>query len=512
MSLKIAFCYPPLENTKGTPLLSQNRQFQYFNNPTYIYPMIPSYAATLAKEAGHTVGWFDGIAKEQKYYDWEKELLEFSPDFVVIESKTPVIKIHWQIINNLKEKFPKTKFILVGDHATAFPLESMEGSNVDYVIIGGDYDFVIRSLLNHVSKKEKIDGGVYWRQYDSLIGEENKQGSDTLTLGEVICNSGPISLKHNLDNLPFIDRDLTQWRLYAYKNGNFKYKPGTYVYSGRDCWWGKCTFCVWAHTLNPHGSYRSFSPKRLFSEVKHLVDNYRIREIFDDAGSLFAGEQLKEFCQLMIDSGYNKKVTIGCNTRFNALTPELCQLMKKAGFRMVLYGMESANQSTLDRVNKGLKVEEIVSGAKMASDAGLEVHATVMLGYPWETYQDAKNSIKLARECFDKGYFHTMQATVVVPYPGTPLWKECKENGWLLTEEYTDYDMRKAVMKSPLGEEEIMSLTRELYKSFLTPRFILRKILAIRTLDDVKFLFMAGSKLLGHLMDFGGKRKEEGEC
>lgn len=38
--------YAPIESKKGTPLLSQNRQFQYFNAPTYIYPMVPAYAAS----------------------------------------------------------------------------------------------------------------------------------------------------------------------------------------------------------------------------------------------------------------------------------------------------------------------------------------------------------------------------------------------------------------------------------------------------------------------------------
>ena len=51
-NLKISISYPPLESDKGIPLLSQNRQFQWFSEPTYIYPMVPAYAATLLKENG----------------------------------------------------------------------------------------------------------------------------------------------------------------------------------------------------------------------------------------------------------------------------------------------------------------------------------------------------------------------------------------------------------------------------------------------------------------------------
>ena len=65
--------YAPIETEKGTPLLSQNRQFQYFNSPTYIYPMVPAYAASNLKDKGYTVYWMDGIAERKKYDQWVDE-------------------------------------------------------------------------------------------------------------------------------------------------------------------------------------------------------------------------------------------------------------------------------------------------------------------------------------------------------------------------------------------------------------------------------------------------------
>ena len=94
----------------------------------------------------------------------------------------------------------------------------------------------------------------------------------------------------------------------------------------------------------------------------------------------------------------------------------------------------------------------------MASSVGLDPHATIMLGYPWESYADAKRTIEVAKYCFKKGYFTTMQATIVIPYPGTPLFKECREKGWLLTEDYEHYDMREPVMKTPFPKEKIYAL------------------------------------------------------
>src|SRR3989339_2165585 len=94
---KISISYPPLESEKGTPLLSQNRQFQWFNSPTYIYPVIPAYAATLLKKNGFDIFWDDGIAEGLTYEKWLNRIVKEDPDIVVIETKTPVIKKHWQI-------------------------------------------------------------------------------------------------------------------------------------------------------------------------------------------------------------------------------------------------------------------------------------------------------------------------------------------------------------------------------------------------------------------------------
>lgn len=506
--LKLVVGYPPMESDKGVPLLSQNRQFQYFNAKTYIYPMVPAYAASNAKSHGYTVKWMDGIASEQSYGDWLKELKDFAPDLLLLETKSPVIKKHWQIIDDLKKELPNLSIVLVGDHVTFRPEESLENSSVDFLITGGDYDFVIVSLLDHISNGSPLEGGIWWRVGNKLIKDkptEVVQGKGKAKY----ANSGKASVAHDLNTLPFVDRDLTDWKKYAYFNGNYKYTPGTYMYSGRDCWWGRCTFCVWDHTLNPLGSYRRFSPQRLFDEVKHVVDNYGVKEIFDDAGTFMVGRFLTEFCNLMIDSGYSKKVVFSCNMRLNALKQEHYDLMGKANFRFILYGMESGNQETLDHLDKGMKVEEIESGVRMAKKAGLEPHLTIMMGYPWETYEQAKITVNLAKECFKKGYVDTLQATVLIPYPGTPLWKECKEKGWLLTEDYDDYDMRKPVMKSPLTDDQVLELTQELYKSFLTPSFFLRKIKEIRSINDVKYLASAGWRFLGHLVDFSPKQLKD---
>jgi radical SAM superfamily enzyme YgiQ (UPF0313 family) len=97
-----------------------------------------------------------------------------------------------------------------------------------------------------------------------------------------------------------------------------------------------------------------------------------------------------------------------------------------------------------------------------------------------------------------------MQATIVIPYPGTPLYKECIEKEWLIvdSDEYEAFDMRGPVMKVPFSKEKLLELTQELYSSFFSVSYIFRKILSIRSKDDIKFFVFSAWKLLGHLLDF----------
>ncbi len=484
--MKIAISYPPLKSHKGTPLLAQNRQFQWFNNPAYIYPMVPAYAATLLKKNGYKVLWDDGIAENKNYETWCKDIEKQKPNLIALETKTPVVKKHWNIINDIKTFAPETRIVLMGDHVTALPQESMENCQTDFVLTGGDYDFLLLNLADHLSEDKELEPGIWYRK-----NGENK-------------NTGKFVLNHDLNTLPFIDRDLTRWKLYREKNGNYKRLPGTYTMVGRDCWWGKCTFCSWTTT---YPSFRTRTPEKLLDEIGMLIEKYKVKDIMDDSGSFPAGTWLNEFCRGMIKRGYNKKINIHCNMRVNALEQDEYDLMGKAGFKFILYGVESANQRTLDRINKGTKVENVANACSMAKKAGLAPHLTVMMGYPWETKTDAMNTVKLAKDIFKKGWADTLQATIVIPYPGTPLFRECRENGWLVTDDWDRYDMREPVMKCPMTDQEIKELMQELYKVFLMPEYVIRRLLSIRNIHDLRFIGKGVKAVTGHLTDFSNKDK-----
>ena len=482
--MRIAIAYPPFKSEKGVALLTQNRQFQWFSRPTYIFPVVPATAATMLKKAGHEVLFLDGIASELSPEAFDSKLAAFKPDLVVLETKTPVVKRHWDWIESFRVKLGShkvdpplsapnptlkdPKFLLVGDHVTALPEESIEKPGVWAIIPGGDWDY---GLLDFIAAG---------------------------------CPRGvqPFALKDSIADAPWIDRDLVHWELYAEKNGNFRRKPGTYIMSGRDCWHAKCTFCSWT-TLYPR--YRVRKVKDVVDEIEMLVEKYGVKEIMDDSGSFPVGQWLTDFCNEMISRGLPKKVRIDCNMRFGRLTLDDYKLMRKAGFQFVLFGVESANQETLDRFCKCLKVEDVEKGAKWATEAGLDVHVTFMFGHAWEGPKEIANTVALARKLLAKGWAKTLQCTLTIPYPGTPLFKELKANDGLATLDWDEYDMRRAITKTPLAsEDEIKCAIRKVYRGFLQPAALWH--LFRRNLFNFAFYYRGFRYLLGHLLDFRGSK------
>lgn len=479
--MRIAIAYPPLKSDKGVALLSQNRQFQWFSRPTYIFPVVPATAATMLAKAGHEVLFLDGIAREMSSEEFEERLWQFNPDLVVIETKTPVVKRHWKWVSEAK-KSHNAKIAIVGDHVTAMPAETMSSSPVDYILTGGDWDFLLKNIVEVNFDPSNFESGIWYRE------------------GEEVKSTGPFKLDHNLNSAPWIDRDLVHWELYAKKNGNFRRTPGTYIMSGRDCWHAKCTFCSWT-TLYP--TYRTRDPIDVVNEIEMLVEKFGIKELMDDSGSLPVGKWLETFCEEIIRRGLNRRLRIDCNMRFGRLTLDDYKLMRKAGFRLVLFGVESANQTTLDRFVKALKVEDVEKGAKWASEAGLDVHLTFMFGHAWEGPEEIANTVKLARSLLAKGYASTLQCTLTIPYPGTPLFKELEASGGLNTLDWDEYDMRRAITKTPLAsEDEIKCAIQEVYRGFLQPRALWHRLTSTRTLFDFGFYYRGLRSLIGHLSDF----------
>src|SRR3989344_3146381 len=362
-------------------MVSQNRNVQFFKTPTYLLPVTHAQAATWLKQMGHGVYWDDGNAQLKTFEQWLGDLVAWKPDIVVFESTTPVMKFYWRTVNRLKELRPDAVVIMTGYHSMRMPEETMQQSLTDVVLRSNHVDFVLSRLIPHIA------GNPNWRLTCPLEGLSIRIKDDELR------STGNFRQVEPLDQSPLVDRDLVQWKNYAYENGNYLQTPGTYATSViRDCMFGKCTFCRYN---GPDLTFSKMSVEKSLDEYQMLIEKYGVKEIFDDSGVWYRGADARRFAQGIIDRGLHKKgCYFGFNTRFEYLDEETVKLLAKANFRFVLIGLEASSDETLRKLNKGYQHKYIKPGLTWLTKYGLHPHMTIMVGYYWETQKMLNETVK----------------------------------------------------------------------------------------------------------------------
>lgn len=254
--------------------------------------------------------------------------------------------------------------------------------------------------LAMVATKLRNDGhDVAWDGYDN--GTYDK-----------IYDNDYLLKEFDFSSLPYPDRIFTdaknpRWQKY----GNYRRHPATHSMVSNLCWYSKCVFCQDTERLN-NGEKRGLRSVQSFIEEIDNCISLGFKEIFDDSGTFPVGKWLEEFCSIMIKSGRNKKILLGANMKPVKID---YKMMAEAGFKFMLVGIESANQKTIDIIQKGQRSEDIIPIMKSMADAGLAPHGTFMSSYFWETEEEENNTINLCHFLLKKGYIKTAQASIYSP-------------------------------------------------------------------------------------------------
>jgi len=480
--MRVAISYPPIVNKYGQKaMVSQNRNVQFFKKPTYLLPVTHAQAATWLRDLGHDVLWDDGNAQLKSFDQWLSDLINWQPEVIVFESTTPVMKFYWKTVNQVKERLPACIIVMTGYHSMRKPEETMAESLTDIVLRSSHVDFALARLIPFISTNPS------WRLTCNL------EGLLIRMKGTELRSTGNFRQVEPLERSPLVDRDLVQWKNYAFENGNFLQTPGTYATSViRDCMFGKCTFCRY------NGSDLTFSMmsvNRSLDEYETLINDFGVKEIFDDSGVWYRGREARQFAQGIIDRGLHKKnCYFGINTRFEYLDEETISLMGKANFRFVLLGYEAADDETLQRLNKGYQLQHVESCLKWMTKYGLHPHLTIMVGYYWQTQEQLDKTVAEVKRLMLSGLARTLQVTLCTPIDYTSYHQECINEGVLLTEDYADFDMSKLIVRTPIPHDRYYKAVRDMYAIAFNPIFVLRQLRFLLKFRkrDWQFIFTYG--------------------
>jgi radical SAM superfamily enzyme YgiQ (UPF0313 family) len=154
------------------------------------------------------------------------------------------------------------------------------------------------------------------------------------------------------------------------------------------------------------------------------------------------------------------------------------KLLKDCGLRLLMVGYESGNQAILDRIKKGITLEEARQFTRHCHELGIVIHGTFILGLPVETKESIENTIRYAMELD----VFSLQVSLAAPYPGTELYELARQNGWFANKDRADVvhqdGIQDAVLEYPgLSKGEIFEAVETFYRRYyFRPRPILRII------------------------------------
>jgi radical SAM superfamily enzyme YgiQ (UPF0313 family) len=209
----------------------------------------------------------------------------------------------------------------------------------------------------------------------------------------VTCHEGrvrrsPITLFADINGLPtpsFAGLDLEQY---------FFPEPVLPVLTGRGCYWHRCAFCT--HTI---GYGKAFRPRTVGHVMKDLADyteNLGVK-LYYFCDECIEPAWLETLCNRLIEEDLQVRWMMEARLE-QEFTPELCRKLYQAGCRMLAFGLESGCQRVLDLMNKGTKKEYISQTLQNSSDAGIWNHVCIIVGFPTETCDEARETLEFLKE------------------------------------------------------------------------------------------------------------------
>lgn len=393
--MNILFCNPPSPDNY-VYIRDINRSGRRSKERT-IWPQT-SLAMLASVFPDDNVKIIDCIAEGISYKQLFDQMSEFTPDWVVFNPISSTFTHDCIVAHYGKSLGAKT--VAISPHTKALREDSLEriaslDYAVDYTKGGSEPEFSLRELIN---------------------------GTPALgTRFEEIPPARQDLLPISSYSLPFIGRGYT------------------FVVTSRGCPW-KCIYC--RQTVMNESKVRYRPVETVIEEISR----YKLTNIAFHADTATMNKRwIYEFCRAVRKLPF--KCRIVTNSRVDTVDLDMLHEMKRSGFWMICYGIESGNNKVLEMNRKEATVEQARQAVKDAKKAGLKVWGYFMLGMYGDSEHTMRDTLKLSRSLpLDIANF-----AVSAPYPGTEWGQIANENGWMVDKRWEAYDQNYSAQVSQPG-------------------------------------------------------------
>ncbi len=390
------------------------------------------YVASVLEKAGHEVAIVDKPINKIVGRTWETlnasfkktidEVLRTKPELIGM-TVTCHTSYGLELLNIFKSLLPESTIVVGGPQVTFIPDDVLSSyTSIDYVVRGeGEYTMLkLANALEAASDPGEID------EIDGLSYRRDGK----------VRNNPDAPLIEDLDELPYPARHLANLE---------EYPEDTRItlVTSRGC----PHSCIFCSSQKMWRRYRPRMVENVLEELTFLVEEYSPKRVnFVDDTFAVDRDRTIRLCHGMREK--NLGVVWSAMTRVG-LGRELLQEMYDAGGRVLYFGCESGDDSTLKTITKGITASQIESTVKMALGIGFQVTCSFVINLPFETPEKARTTISFAKKL--KGMGAQIQAHMLAPYPGTPIFENMDK--YNLTLKHQGKELWK-VMSHPLYLED----------------------------------------------------------
>jgi len=379
----------------------------YGFDPQYVLPLSLAYLKSNLSVDKYNVEILDCALLRLDANSRKDEIIsrikKFNPYIVAVSTWSLTYLESIELMKITKSIDDKIITVMGGIHITAYPESAVKCEYVDFSVRGeaeSSFSDFIEESCKTVPNYSLVDGLVY-------------RGADN------VINMNPIAYKSDLDTIKIPDYDSIQ--LDKYIEQGYRYnttiRKNAPILVTRGCPYS-CVFCS-APVINGR-KIRKHSKEYIINWIKYLYyeKNIRMINIIDD-NFTFDTNYAKDVCKEIIKLNL-RDLQFGTpnGIRIQNTDKELLLLMRKAGWKVLSIAPESGSKKVLELMNKRLDLDIIPLKVKEIREAKLKVHGLFMIGFPGETREDIKQTVKLIRRSkFDFFFIANFQ-----PLPGTPIY------------------------------------------------------------------------------------------
>lgn len=392
--MKVLLIQPPNKEEEMTGLYPEG----YAKRARSTFPPLGLLSLASFLKKRHDVHVLDMILSDQSEHDLPELLKAIKPDIVGVTVVIGLWPSVLRVIRKVKSIDPSIYTVVGGPNVTYYTQETFSHKEIDFLIVGGGQK-PLMELCDQLENRKNGEGIIncyvqnsHYTRFDCVYSED-----------------------YYINKFPYPDRTFLPFREYTvpFCPDN----PSTTMITSMGCPY-RCAFCT---TTRP--SVQTRSTESIVEEMAE-IQQLGIRSIlFQDELFTFYPKRAKIICEELINRDIRLNWTM--KSRVDTIRPWMPELMKKAGCFNIHFGIESGNDKTLKRMNKGYTLERIKETVEMVKKEGLACTGNFMLAYPGESEEEILQSIEFAKDLD----LDVSQFSLTIDSPGSQLFNEALKVG-----------------------------------------------------------------------------------